>query len=295
MGLRRKFNRAMLVGFAIGLAIAGWVSWHILQGGARAEVQQNARMMMEAGLAIRAYTVAEVRPLLSEKMATEFLPQSVPAYSATRNLRMLREKFPEYVYKEAAINPTNPENRATDWENQIIQYFRDHPGEEELVAERDSPTGAALTLSRPMQIESKGCLACHGRPEEAPPTLIAKYGSANGFGWKEGEVIGAQIVSIPMSVPLGRASKTFLVFMGSLIGVFALLFLLLNLFLHFIVIRPVNRMAQIASDVSMGKADVPEFARKGEDEIASLSVSFNRMRRSLENALKMIEGEESAR
>lgn len=291
MGLRKKFNRGVLVAFTICLALAGYASWQILQAGAREEVQQNARIMMEAALAIRKYTVSEVRPLLAEQMKAEFLPQTVPAYSATQNFKTLRAEFPEYAYKEAAINPTNPENRATDWETQIIHHFRDHPDRTELIAERDTPSGPALTLSRPMRIEAPGCLSCHGEVADAPETLKTKYGTANGFGWKVDEVIGAQIVSVPMSVPLTRARNTFLVFMGTLVGVFVVLFLLLNVFLHFIVIRPVNRMAAIANDVSMGKPNVAEYTRPGNDEIAGLSASFNRMRRSLENALQMLEGD----
>lgn len=67
-----------------------------------------------------------------------------------------------------------------------------------------------------------------------------------------------------------------------------LLLALLNILLHFVVIRPVVKMATIASDVSMGKLDAPEYVKPGSDEIASLSQSFSRMRLSLESAMKML-------
>jgi len=114
------------------------------------------------------------------------------------------------------------------------------------------------------------------------------YGVSNGFGWKMGEIIGAQIVTVPMSVPLERAQQTFITFMILLGGVFLLLLVLLNIMLHFVVIQPVKRMSAIASEVSLGKPDVPEYVKTGSDEIASLSQSFNRMRLSLESALKML-------
>jgi protein-histidine pros-kinase len=91
-----------------------------------------------------------------------------------------------------------------------------------------------------------------------------------------------------MSVPLGRAQQTFVTFLILLGGVFLLLLVLLNILLHFVVIRPVVRIADIANEVSMGKPDVPEYVRQGKDEISSLSQSFNRMRLSLENAMKML-------
>jgi protein-histidine pros-kinase len=55
------------------------------------------------------------------------------------------------------------------------------------------------------------------------------------------------------------------------------------------VIRPVTRLSSIADEVSLGKSDAPEFPVKGRDEIATLSGSFNRMRRSLVQAMKMLE------
>jgi len=45
----------------------------------------------------------------------------------------------------------------------------------------------------------------------------------------------------------------------------------------------------MASDVSMGKLDAPEYVRSSHDEIGSLAASFNRMRRSLQNAMRMLE------
>ena len=91
-----------------------------------------------------------------------------------------------------------------------------------------------------------------------------------------------------MSVPLERARQTFATFLILLGGVFVLLLALLNILLHFVVIQPVTRMAAIANEVSLGKPDVPEYVRAGKDEISSLSQSFNRMRLSLENAMKML-------
>jgi protein-histidine pros-kinase len=114
------------------------------------------------------------------------------------------------------------------------------------------------------------------------------YGVNNGFGWKMNEIIGAQIVTVPMSLPLARAQQTFTTFMILLGGIFILLLVLLNILLHFVVIRPVVRMAEVANEVSMGKPDAPEYVKPGSDEIASLSQSFNRMRLSLESAMKML-------
>ena len=119
--------------------------------------------------------------------------------------------------------------------------------------------------------------------------MLKLYGTANGFGWKPNEIVGAQIVSVPMSLPVENARRAFLTFMGSLAAVFALAFIALNLMPTRIIVRPVARMWAAADQVSVGNFEVPEFAEAGRDEIAQLGRAFNRMRRSLQKALKLIE------
>jgi len=289
MGITTKFNIALLLVSALGLGAAGWLSQRLLQDNARDEVLLQAGIMMEAATAIRGYTVEEIRPLLTMQMKRQFLPQTVPAYAATTNIRGMRESYAEYTYKEAALNPTNPADRATDWEADIIEWFRNHPEETELVGHRRATQGEALYMARPIRIDDRTCLACHGAPGEAPQTLLARYGDSNGFGWQMGEVIGAQVVSVPMSVPLERAEHTFRHLTMVLASVFLALVLVVNLLLYFIVIRPVNRMAAIADQVSKGDEQAPAFATRGRDQIASLGRSFNRMRVSLGSAMQMLE------
>lgn len=289
MGLRLKFNLILSISTLIGLAAAGLFSHKILQDNAREEVLEKARIMMESAVAIRHYTVKEIKPLLAVQQRRQFLPQTVPAYAAHTYVKTLQVNYPEYSYKEATLNPTNPANRATEWETDIVSYFRNHDASKELVGERNTTTGPALYLGHPIKITNPACLACHSTPAQAPETLLNTYGNANGFGWKLDEVVGAQVVSVPMSVPLQRADETFKVFMGSLVAVFVLLGVLLNIMLHFIVIEPLKNVSAKADDVSMGNLNIDELKVKGNDEVASIGRSFNRMHRSLNNALKMLD------
>ncbi|HEV2096118.1 MAG TPA: DUF3365 domain-containing protein [Chthoniobacterales bacterium] len=289
MKLIVKFNLVFLVIFVIGLIIAAYISRGLLQKNARDEVVQNARIMMESSLAARAYTANQIKPLLETQMKYQFLPQTIPAYSATEQFNDLRKKFPDYTYKEATLNPTNPRDRATDWEVDVVNQFRQSSDRLEIVGERESSSGPTMYMARPIQIKNEACLICHSTVDAAPKTVIDMYGPANGFGWKLNEIIGAQIVSVPLAVPVKRADDTFRVFMISLTAVFAFIAIALNLMLMFIVIRPVTRLSAIADQVSLGKVDAPEFRIKGKDEIAVLAGSFTRMRTSLVQAMKMLE------
>ena len=102
------------------------------------------------------------------------------------------------------------------------------------------------------------------------------------------ETIGAQIVSVPMAVPLKLAHDAYVTFLGILVAIFALVVVILNILLHYLVIAPVKKVSAMADAVSMGDESVEPYVKSGNDEISSLSVSFNRMRESLRHAMEMI-------
>jgi HAMP domain-containing protein len=289
MGLRFKFNLVLLAAFVVGLALAATLSYRIVRENAQREVSHEAAIMITAASAIRNYTAKEIKPLLVEQLKVRFLPHTVSAWAAQTNMREVSAQFPNYAYKEAALNPTNPADHATDWEADIIAEFQRTATLKEFTTIRDTPAGPILSVSRPIRITDPGCLSCHTTASEAPASMIDLYGTANGFGWKLNDIIGAQIVSVPMQVALDRANELFIVIFGGLAAVFLFTLLLLNLVLHFMIIRPIRSMSAIAGAVSLGDNDAPEFAEQGSDEIASLGQSFNRMRRSLTNAMQMLD------
>ena len=291
MSLLAKFNLILILCFGITLVPTYLVTQNLLQQNARKQVVQDARLMMEAALAMRGYTNKQIKPLIAARLNEEFLPQSVPAYSATEIFNSLREKNPEYVYKEATLNPTNPRDRTVDWEADVVNAFRNDGKLAEIVGEREAPLGRALYLAKPIKVGDPGCLSCHTTPEESPASVVKMYGTSGGYGWKLNEIIGAQIVSVPMALPLKMAKQAESTMLASLIVVFVFLLILLNILLWFSIIRPIRRLSKMADAVSTGDLDVPEVKLKSHDEVGVLAGSFNRMRISLVKALKMLEDE----
>src|SRR4029450_12951187 len=289
MKLIWKFNLVLLGVFIIGFVAAGYVSRKMLMESARDEVLQHARLMMEAALASRTYTNTQVKPLLVERLKSEFLPQSVPAYAATEQFNDLHKTYSDYTYKEATLNPTNPRDRASDWEADVVHVFRNTPATTEIIGERDTPTGRTLYLARPIQIKNGACLECHSTVDVAPKTMLDVYGSANGFGWKMNEIIGAQVVSVAMTLPVERANHALRTFLISLAVIFAVTVVLLNDMLYTMVTRRVTRLAAIADAVSLGNLEAGEFRSNSRDEIGTLTHALGRMKTSLVQALKMLE------
>jgi HAMP domain-containing protein len=289
MKIRWKIDLAISGAFLVGLGLAGVGAYTILTRNALEDSLQNARIMVEEASAVRTYTADSIKPLLDQQMKIQFLPQSVSAFAALSTFNMAHKKLPDYTYREPALNPTNVNDRALDWEADLINGFRYDSSKQEEVLVRDTPAGRFLVLARPLKVSSQACLTCHSTPENAPATMLALYGSQNGFGWKLGEIVAAQVVSIPMAVPLSRAYQALIWFMLALAGTFIVTIIIVDFLLRALVTKPVAEISEMANKVSMGQLDASEYVRDSRDEIGSLSASFNRMRRSVQNAMAMLE------
>src|SRR5271157_2901146 len=293
MKLLTKFNLVLILFFGAGGLIIAHLAYNFLMQNARDQVLQQAELMMAGARSTREYTSNQVKPLLlkNPEHKINFLPQTVPAYAATTVFNMTRKSYPSYSnysYREATLNPTNLMDRADDWETDIIRYFNDHPGEKRVVGERDTPTGRQLYLASPMAV-GPSCLECHSIPDVAPAAMIKKYGSANGFGWNLDQIIAAQVVSVPMSVPIDVANQAFHRLMFFLIATFVVTIIGLDAALYLLVIRPLHRVSSAADRISKGETELPELEVQGKDEIADVTASFNRMHVSLAKALKMLD------
>ena len=290
MKLLAKFNLILLVVFTIGGLIISQLARSSLLTSAKNEVQAQGQLMLASSKSVRDYVGDRVSPLLIQTplYQTRFLPESIPFFAAKSTFNYLHRSYPDYAYHETALNPTNPEDRASDWEADIINELRDHPTEPEASGVRPTPMGQSLYIAHPIRAAQE-CLQCHGIPSAAPKTMRAHYGSANGFGWKPNEVIGAQIVSVPMSVPVAEANRAWLQLLLFLIGMMILAILALDAAVYWFVIRPLKIVSDAADRVSRGEKNVTPVRVTSKDEIATVASSFNRMQVSLAKALKMVE------
>ena len=289
MGLRLKYNIALFLACFIGLLAAAGISYSIVQKSAVEEVKRSADLVRANALAVRSYTVNNIDPLLSDNNDILFLPETVAAFSAQTVFSTLQKQFPEFDYKEAALDPTNPADLPNELEKSLINQLRADSSLDQISTVVEREGSKFLTIAFPLTIKQKGCLTCHSTPDVAPPAMIDLYGPDHGFGWKLGETVGAQIITAPMAIADKRARETGIILVAGFTVVFLLVFVITNVMLGRIVLRPVRLMSSAAEKVSMGDFSVPEYKKPGNDEISSLSLSFNRVRRSLERAMSMID------
>ena len=294
MKLLAKFNLLLIVVFGLGLALIAVNARSFLLQDAKETVLAQAKLMAASSKATRDYTDEEISPILEStpEHKNDFLPQTIPFYAATVTFNRLRKsgrEYTDYTYKEATLNPTNLTDRAADWEADIINHFRNDPSDKELVGERQSAVGPTLYFARPIPVET-GCLTCHSSPSIAPKAMLKRYGTENGFGWHLNEIVAAQIISIPMSVPIKLANdglRNLLITLGT---IFFATIALIDIGMYFIVIQPLRRVSQTADRISTGEIDLPPLPVHGKDEIAEVTTSFNRMHTSLKKAMELLNG-----
>jgi Protein of unknown function (DUF3365) len=194
---------------------------------------------------VRQQLANSVHAQLKDAPEPQFFPQSIPFYAATEAFNYFRQTSPDFSYKEAALNPTNLRDRTVDWEADVVNFFRDNPSKTEFFGRRDTPTGRSLFLSTPIRVDSESCLSCHGAAEKAPAQIVKLYGSGNGFGWKLGEVVGAQILSVPADVALNRAAAAMKTLSLGLAGIFAGLYVIVNAIVFVLISRLVPAQAPL--------------------------------------------------
>lgn len=292
LNIGKKFNILLVIVCLVGLLSTGTGFAVILGRNAENEVVSKAAILIQTMISVRDYTSTQVRPELADRLASEreFLPQTVPGYSAREVFEGLRQdsQYNEFFYKEATLNPTNLRDKADRFESEIVEKFRQSSNLSELKGYRSSPAGRLYYIARPLKITKESCLECHSTPEAAPASLIETYGAENGFGWELNEIVGAQMISVPASGIVSSSLRSLGILMGIVGVVFVLIFILTNIFLRKAVVSPIVRMADTADRISKGAMDI-EFSATSGDEVGTLAAAFNRMRASLVVAMKMIE------
>ncbi len=291
LNLEAKFNVFLAIVFIIGSIVSGSLLFNVLEHNAEVEVSNKAELIVQTMNSVRDYTSGNIAPLLNPRLETDqaFIPETVPAFSATEVFQRLRknDNYRSFFYKEATLNPTNLRDKVDSFENTLVERFRNEASTKELSGFRDLSGGKIFYIAHPLQIKKDTCLRCHSTPDRAPKSQINTYGSDNGFGWKLGEIVAAQVISVPAEEVFNKAQDSFKLIMAILVGLFAAILLTVNYLLRRAVIRPIRKMSRTAESVSLGQMD-SEFEHKSQDEIGVLAAAFNRMKSSLQISMNLL-------
>lgn len=258
-----KFSLLLaLVWLLGGVATLGTLANH-LNTQAEQTVRERAEIVLTAMQSVRNYTQNNIQPLVERKLGAQstaderFNQEIIPNFAARSIFAGFREQdpsFQDYLYKEAAVNPTNPTDQADAFESEIfpqLQPLDDAPLE--------SRSGYRMVngqkffyLAQPLVMNDVSCLGCHSTPERAPQPLIATYGNQTGFGWNLNEIVATQMVYVPADMIFARGRQNLFTVAKTFLSIFVALFVAINLLLWRNVIRPLNVLTRTANRISGG-------------------------------------------
>ncbi|MDR9896406.1 DUF3365 domain-containing protein [Aetokthonos hydrillicola Thurmond2011] len=291
MKIGTKVNIILVIVFIGSILISSIALANVIRYKTEEEISNKAVILMEFANSVRQYTNDKVQPLLLPTIDSkkEFIPEAIPSFSVREVFDFLHRKqeYKNYIYKNATLNPTNLVDKADSFEADIVQKFRKDLSLKSLVGYRKLFGQQLFYSARPFVIEEPRCLRCHSTPEQAPKSQIATYGAENGFGWKLNDIIGTQIVYVPTQDVFKIFNQSFIQVIVVLGIIFTIITVTINSLLRRTVLRPIKKIAAVAEQVSIGNMDA-DFGKQSKDEIGALAEAFNRMKYSLEIALKIL-------
>ncbi|WP_228015929.1 ATP-binding protein [Leptolyngbya ectocarpi] len=267
-----------------------------LNSHAEQAVRERATIVLTAMQSVRDYTRDHVQPLLkeSEDVGT-FVQESIPNFSARTVFADFQQQdalLEDFLYKEATPNPTNLDDLADTFEadifSQLQQYVKEHQNEPQVLSGYRSLDGKKLFYSaRPLLMTDTSCLECHGSAQDAPQYLLDMYGDRNGFNWQLNDVVAAQMVYVPADMVFNRGRQNLLTVTKTLLGILGAFFVVINLLLWRMVVKPLKVLTNTAKFVSScsiqaGQETCPqdrplEKLTQRQDEPGQLARSFQYM------------------
>jgi methyl-accepting chemotaxis protein len=286
INLKVKLYFLSLFAILIFFPLSGMVLSSLVTANAEQIIADKASVLLATANSARSYTSENSKLLSALNTNEEFFPQTVPAYAAREIFEKLKAvpQYGDFIYKEATLNPTNLIDKADEFETLLVEKFRQNDKLKEVKGIRTIEGERFFYISRPLSVSAPSCLSCHGRSQDAPTSLIAKYGDKNGFNWKLNEIVAAQYISIPIERVLVEArqleKKAMLWF-----GLFFLVVLAIaNFCLREVIVQPLIKLTKVATANSRGDFS-KDFEYPSNDEIGDLSEAFKNFKASSKIAL----------
>lgn len=255
---------------------------------------KQAELALEMELALRGYVGNTIRPEYTKQVPADiFCPETQStSFVARQVFQKVNEKaaFADYRLTFAAENPRNIKNKAKPEDLELIQYFRDNPSQKRL-RRKIKVDGRDYAGQFNARRSKASCLRCHGKPDDAPKSLLERYGRKNGFGWKVGDVVGLDVVALPLDqthaavASMATKQALFTLFGGSLLCALAIFTL------RKLIILRLDIALDTLSAVAQGDLRSKHIESNENDEMNSLLRGLETMKSGLQSLISSIESQ----
>jgi len=280
--LKQRFflwSSLILIGGGLLLSLLSfWNTRRLLM----AEAMDKSEVILQEVEAIRSYVKKELRPKMVELHGKDaFIIEAMSTtYISTTIMKTFSQSMPSYVYRRASLNPLNPQNSADSFEEDMLDWFEEDPSRTfwQGVVKKN---GEAFFISMVPDYFADPCMRCHGKVEDAPQSLIDRYGNTNGFRFQAGDLAGINSVAIPVSSSFRAAWQGSLVLFLITVPASLLLLWLLNLLFQRLVIERLGAMLSLMKE----KKKEADTEQPG-DELDALRASLGSLQQYVHTARK---------
>lgn len=207
------------------------------------QVKDKADLVFGQVSSVQQYVRETLRPKMYEELPEgEFIIEAMSSsYISRAIMERLNVAHSEYYYRRVAENARNPLFEVKGNEEELLEFFRSHPGEDYWQGYRKVDGKEYFVKARPV-VFGASCLTCHGVPEDSPPVLLERYGTERGFGHKLDEVAGLVVVGVPVEGAVGRIRDATVGYAALYGGGMLLFFGLVQMFFNRLIMNNLHRL-----------------------------------------------------
>jgi signal transduction histidine kinase/PAS domain-containing protein len=246
----KTIKHRFVVGLSVLMALLGLFFAVVISMNLRnqlvTDTEHKASLVLSQAEAIQAYVRQSLRPSMYELLPSDaFLMEAMSTSYVTRKIMSdLNAQSDQYSYRRVARGARNPDYEANAFEQALIARFEADPEltRVEEITERDGEE--VYVAARPVRFD-ESCLHCHGDPATAPKALLDRYGSERGFWRHDGELVGVDAVTMPVTGALGQIKGATISFLTLFVLGLAVFYLTVQLFFDRLVVVNLRRVTEV--------------------------------------------------
>jgi len=288
MSIRIRF--LLLIGILSLLATIGiaYASYQFSLNNAVEEAKSKGHIVFDYIESSRQYYKQQQRKTIMGLIPKDkFIPELQSGFTLTRGVaEKFQKKNPDYIFKQASLDPLHLPNKADNNDLEIIKTFKKQPDKKYDDGRITKNGKAYYYFAKPIKVDAEKCLRCHGDPVNAPAEQKTIYGTEHGYNWKLGDIASAYIVYVPLQKAFDLAKKEALKLVAIGAVIVAVMMLALWFFFSRYIVNPITMLEKRATEISLGKNLSEIISTSSDDEIGSLARSVDRLRISVEKMLQ---------
>lgn len=246
----KTIKHRFVVGLSVIMAVLGVFFAVIISMNLRhqlvTDTEHKASLVLSQAEAVQAYVREMLRPAMYHLLPPDgFLLEAMSTSYVTRKVMSdLNARGDQFRYRRVAQGARNPDYEADAFERALIARFEADPTLTRLEEMTTRDGEEVFVAARPVRFEAS-CLHCHGDPAVAPKALLERYGDKRGFWRHKGELVGLDLVTMPVAGALGHIKGATIGFLSLFALGLAVFYLTIQVFFDRLVVVNLRRTTAV--------------------------------------------------